>query len=63
MLNAIRRALIRARLIGIAIETAQAERAERDIPHRLEELAQQETALRVKLCALSPLRLVRSGRA
>lgn len=58
MLNTLRRALIRARLQWIAIETAQAEAAERDLPVRLEELAQRETALRTKLTALSPIRLV-----
>ena len=58
MLNTMRRALIRARLQWIAIETAQAEAAERDLPVRLEELAQQETALRTKLTALSPIRLL-----
>jgi hypothetical protein len=59
MLNAITRALIRLRLRMIAIETAQAEAAERDIPRRLEELAQEESALRTKLTALHPtIRLV-----
>jgi len=37
------------RLRMIAIETAQAEAAARDIPRRLEELAHQEIALRAKL--------------
>lgn len=59
MINAIRRAAIRVRLYCIAIETAQAEAAERDIPRRLEELAQLETRLRTKLTALHPvIRLV-----
>jgi hypothetical protein len=50
---------LRIRLHMIAIETAQAERAERDIPRRLEELAQEETALRTKLTATHPaIRLV-----
>ena len=59
MINAIKRAVIRLRLRLIAIETAQAERAERDIPRRLEELAREETRLRTKLTALHPtIRLV-----
>ena len=58
MLNTLRRLWIHARLQWIAIETAQAEAAERDIPRRLEELAQKETSLRVKLTASLPIRLV-----
>jgi hypothetical protein len=54
MLNAIYRLWLRIRLHMIAIETAQAERAERDIPIRLEELAQEETVLRTKLTATNP---------
>ena len=59
MLDMMIRCAIRAKLRLIAIETAQAERAERDIPRRLEELAREETRLRTKLTALHPtIRLV-----
>lgn len=61
MLNTLQRLWIRARLQWIAIETAQAESAERDIPRRLEELARTETSLRVKLTALSPIRLIHTS--
>lgn len=58
MLTAIRRAWLRMQLAMVQIETAQAEQAERDLPRHLEALAQRETALRVKLAALGPLRVV-----
>lgn len=58
MLTTLRRAWLRTQIAMVQIETAQAEQAERDLPRHLEHLAQRETALRVKLTALSPLRVV-----
>lgn len=57
IITSARRAWLRMQLAMVQIETAQAEQAERDLPRHLEHLAQRETALRVKLAALSPLRL------
>lgn len=54
MLNAIYRLWLRIRLRMIAIETSQAEAAARDIPRRLDELAQEASALRTKLTELHP---------
>jgi hypothetical protein len=57
MLTTLRRTWLRLQIAMVQIETAQAEQAERDLPQHLEHLAQRETALRVKLAALSPIRL------
>jgi hypothetical protein len=46
---------LRIRLHMIAIETAQAEAAARDIPRRLEELEREASVLRTKLTELHPI--------
>ena len=54
MLNALYRLWLRIRLHMIAIESAQAEAAARDIPRRLAELGHEASALRTKLTELHP---------